>query len=198
MAAFGLLAAGIAHEVGNPLTSISSMVQMLERRDQDEYTREKLSHVSGQLLRIQTTLRELIQFSRPASAIRQRVALGDVVAEALNIAKYYKRIKGRRIESDMPADLPPVLGVRDQLVQAMLNLVLNAIDATEKGGLIRIEGRASEGGVIIAVCDDGAGIAAEDAARLFQPYFTTKPHGAGLGLVVTRKYRRRARRQHRA
>src|SRR5207253_8169789 len=72
MAAFGLLAAGIAHEVGNPLTSISSLVQMLQRRDCGDYAREKLSLVSGQLQRIQTTLRELINFSRPASSERTR------------------------------------------------------------------------------------------------------------------------------
>src|SRR3989442_1017935 len=73
MAAFGLLAAGIAHEVGNPLTSISSIVQMLQRRDQDEYTRAKLALVSGQLQRIQNTLRELVNFSRPVSTVRTRV-----------------------------------------------------------------------------------------------------------------------------
>src|SRR5207253_5557026 len=88
MAAFGLLAAGIAHEVGNPLTSISSLVQMLQRRDSDEYTREKLSLVSGQLQRIQTILRELIHFSRPASSARARVSLSEILDEALNIAKY--------------------------------------------------------------------------------------------------------------
>src|SRR5438034_8985747 len=75
MAAFGLLAAGIAHEVGNPLTSISSMVQMLQRRESDEYTHEKLTLVNGQLQRIQTTLRELVDFSRPAGSERTRIAL---------------------------------------------------------------------------------------------------------------------------
>src|SRR5262245_37463174 len=98
MAAFGLLAAGIAHEVGNPLTSISSLVQMLQRRDADGYTQEKLALISGQLQRIQTTLRELVNFSRPASTARTRVSLADVVAEALNIAKYYQRTKGRVID----------------------------------------------------------------------------------------------------
>src|SRR5581483_6448146 len=79
MAAFGLLAAGIAHEVGNPLTSISSLVQMLQKRDCDGYAREKLALVNGQLSRIQNTLRELVNFSRPTSTERTRVALGDVL-----------------------------------------------------------------------------------------------------------------------
>src|SRR5216684_2285719 len=91
MAAFGLLAAGIAHEVGNPLTSISSLVQILQRHDADPVTREKLALVNGQLQRIQTTLRELVNFSRPASSERSRVAIAEVLNEALNIAKYYMR-----------------------------------------------------------------------------------------------------------
>jgi signal transduction histidine kinase len=193
MAAFGLLAAGIAHEVGNPLTSISSMVQMLQRRDQDDYTQNKLALVSGQLQRIRTTLRELVEFSRPASTERGRVALGDVLGEALNIAKYYKRPRGRIALPALPPGLPPLHGVRDQLVQVFLNLVLNAIDATESVGSPAHDGRIElavgrcSGGVEVTVRDNGSGIAGEDAARLFQPYFTTKKHGTGLGLFVTRK-----------
>jgi signal transduction histidine kinase len=187
MAAFGLLAAGIAHEVGNPLTSISSLVQMLQRRNTDQYTGEKLALVSGQLHRIQTILRELVNFSRPASQEPTRVALADILAEALNIAKYYQRTKGRIIEPLVPSGLPPLFGVRDQLVQVFLNLILNAIDATHKGGRIelRVEGRA--GTLEVAIRDDGLGIAPEHAGRLFQPYFTTKKNGTGLGLFVTRK-----------
>src|SRR5262249_31349345 len=88
MAAFGLLPAAIAHEVGNPLTSISSLVQMLQRRDCDDYSRERLALVNGQLQRIQTTLRELVQFSRPANSERSRQSLGEILDEALSIAKY--------------------------------------------------------------------------------------------------------------
>jgi signal transduction histidine kinase len=187
MAAFGLLAAGIAHEVGNPLTSISSLVQMLQRRDSDSYTQEKLRLVSGQLQRIQTTLRELITFSRPASSQRTRVLLPEVLDEALNIAKYYKRTKGRIIERDVPPDLPPFAGIRDQLVQVFLNLVLNAIDATDKGGRIILRAQCQDGTLQVDVHDDGPGIPPQHAARLFQPYFTTKRHGTGLGLFVTRK-----------
>lgn len=187
MAAFGLLAAGIAHEVGNPLTSISSMVQMLQRRDCDEYTGEKLALVLGQLQRIQTILRELVNFSRPASSVRDRVCLSDIIDEALNIAKYYKRTKGRVLEPRLPVELPALHGVRDQLVQAFLNLILNAIDATDKGGRVELSAEQHDGEVIVAIRDDGHGIAPEHADCLFQPYFTTKKQGTGLGLFVTRK-----------
>jgi two-component system NtrC family sensor kinase len=187
MAAFGLLAAGIAHEVGNPLTSISSLIQMLQRRDQDSYTKEKLTLISGQLDRIQTTLRELVNFSRPASTVRARVSIAEVVQEALNIAKYYKRPKGRQIETSVPGDLPAVMGVRDQLVQVFLNLILNAIDATDTGGRILVRAEIEDERLVVHVEDNGVGIADEHLPRLFQPYFTTKKHGTGLGLFVTRK-----------
>jgi signal transduction histidine kinase len=187
MAAFGLLAAGIAHEVGNPLTSISSIVQMLERRDLDEYTRERLALVAGQLQRIRGTLRELVEFSRPASEERGRVSLAEIIDEALGIAKYYKGTKSRTIVAELPADLPPLVGVRDQLVQVFLNLILNAIDATAKNGHITIRAERAGSGLRIIVKDDGVGIPPGQAVKLFQPYFTTKKHGTGLGLFVTRK-----------
>jgi signal transduction histidine kinase len=187
MAAFGLLAAGIAHEVGNPLTSISALVQMLQRRDLDPHTLDKLTLVSGQLQRIRTTLRELIEFSRPASDERRRVGLGKILDEALNIAKYYKRTRGRIATPPLPPDLPPLYAVRDQLVQVFLNLVLNAIDATDRDGRIELGVRRCPEGVEVTVRDNGSGISPQDAGRLFQPYFTTKKHGTGLGLFVTRQ-----------
>jgi len=187
MAAFGLLAAGIAHEVGNPLTSISSLVQMLQRRECDSYTGEKLTLVSGQLQRIQTILRELTNFSRPASTQRTKVALHDILQESLGIAKYYKRTKGRHIQSEVSPELPLLDGVRDQLVQVFLNLILNAVDATAKGGRIDIKAECTGEQLLVTVRDDGCGIGPEGAARVFQPYFTTKKHGTGLGLFVTRK-----------
>lgn len=187
MAAFGLLAAGIAHEVGNPLTAISSLVQMLQRRDCDAYAREKLGLVSGQLQRIQGTLRELITFSRPASSERGLTSLTDILDDALSILKYSRGARERRVAIDVAPELPPVPGVRDQLVQVFLNLLLNAIDATRKGGCIVVSARCGEDGVEVTVKDDGPGISPEHAGRLFQPYFTTKKHGTGLGLFVTRK-----------
>ncbi|MFQ3650831.1 MAG: ATP-binding protein [Gemmataceae bacterium] len=187
MAAFGLLAAGIAHEVGNPLTSISSIVQMLQHHCKDEYTLNKLNLVSGQLKRIQGTLRELIEFSRPANPNRTRASLQDILDEALNIAKYYKRPRGRIATPALPPDLPPIYGVKDQLVQVFLNLILNAIDATEKEGSIELSVQLEPHAVLCQVHDNGCGIPPDQAPKLFRPYFTTKKHGTGLGLFVTRR-----------
>ena len=185
-AAFGLLAAGIAHEVGNPLAAISSLVQMLNRKHTDDYTRERLQMVDDQLRRIQRTLRELVDFSRPANTERSLCNIHEVIDVALNIAKYYKRKKGKKILTRYEADLPRLRVVRDQLVQVFLNLILNAMDATEEGGVIEISTRLENGWICAAVRDDGHGIAEADRQTIFQPYFTTKPTGTGLGLFVCR------------
>jgi signal transduction histidine kinase len=159
----------------------------LQQRGGDEYTQAKLGLVSGQLQRIRNTLRELTAFGRPSGTVRGRVALADVLGEALGIAKYYQRTRRRIAAPELPPDLPPLVGVRDQLVQVFLNLVLNAIDAAGKAGHVELAVERRPGGVEVAVRDDGPGIAPEDQARLFQPFFTTKPHGTGLGLFVTRR-----------
>ena len=190
MAAFGLLAAGIAHEVGNPLAAISSLVQLLRRQQPDPYSLEKLDLAGRQLDRIRRTLRELVNFSRPGPIVAGPVRLREVVDEALGIAKYYHSTKGRLITTDVADDLPRVRGVRDHLAQVVLNLVLNAIDATAKGGRIDIKAEVVEqDGTFLRLMieDDGRGISVADQCRLFQPYFTTKTRGTGLGLYISRE-----------
>ena len=162
-------------------------MQILERRETDAYTRGKLQLLAPELSRIQTILRELIGFSRPASDLRGRVVMDDVVTEALRIAKFYKGGKNRQIVAVLDRELPAFQGVRDQFVQVVFNLVLNAIDATDKGGRIEVRATHAGGTLRLTVCDDGTGIAAEHVARLFRPYFTTKSHGTGLGLFVIRR-----------
>ncbi|MCA9077030.1 MAG: two-component sensor histidine kinase [Planctomycetaceae bacterium] len=186
-AAFGLLAAGIAHEVGNPLAAISSLVQMMNRRDLDDYTHERMGMLDEQLRRIQRTLRELVDFSRPAKNETSLCDVHEALDAALSIAKYYKRKKGKRIVTRYDEQSAPVMAVRDQLVQVFLNLVLNAMDATTEGGIIEIKTSAHEGVLRVTVSDDGAGIDRSDQPRLFRPYFTTKSTGTGLGLFVCRR-----------
>jgi signal transduction histidine kinase len=185
-AAFGLLAAGIAHEVGNPLASISSLMQLLGLRHEDEYTKSRLNMVDDQVRRIQRTLHELVDFSRPANTVKTRCEVESVVEAALSIAKYYKRKKGRKIITRYAKGLPILCGLKDQWVQVFLNLILNALDATEEGGHVEITTCLKDGEIRVAVTDDGCGI--PDAAReqIFKPYYTTKPLGTGLGLFVCR------------
>lgn len=192
-AAFGLLAAGIAHEVGNPLASISSIVQMLARKNSDEYVGERLAMVDGQLTRIQKTLRELTSFSRPTSSQESTVDVHAAINDALNIAKYYKRWKGKTATTRFASGLPNIRTVYDQLVQVMLNLILNALDAMNEGASVEIatEMIPGHGGRIdrigIRIRDEGHGISQEAQQQIFQPYFTTKDHGTGLGLFVCRQ-----------
>lgn len=197
-AAFGLLAAGIAHEVGNPLASISSIVQMLSRKNSDEHVKERLNMVDGQLTRIQRTLKELTGFSRPTNQQQSTVDVHAAINDALNIAKYYKRWKGKTVVTNFAIDLPHIRTVYDQLVQVMLNLILNALDATSEGAGMEImtellpETIAGPARIGIHVIDEGHGIPPEMQEQIFQPYYTTKDHGTGLGLFVCRQLTRHA------
>ena len=186
-AAFGLLAAGIAHEVGNPLAAISSLVQMLNRKNPDDYTRDRLQMVDDQLRRIQRILRELVDFSRPATSEKTLCDIHEVLGAALNIAKYYKRTKGKTITTCYAPKLPLLKVARDQLVQVFLNLILNAMDATEEGGTIEITTYLEEGWLKVLIRDNGHGIAPAHRPKVFQPYFTTKDTGTGLGLFVCQR-----------
>ena len=185
-AAFGLLAAGIAHEVGNPLAAISSLVQLMNRKNIEPETRKKLSLMDDQLRRIQRTLRELVDFSRPAVHDQTRCDAHAIIDAALSIAKYYKRKKGKQIIAKYVDDVPPMMIVRDQLVQVFLNLILNAMDATQEGGTIGIRTSREEHWLRIDIRDDGHGMPEELRNRIFRPYVTTKATGTGLGLFVSR------------
>ena len=183
-AAFGLLAAGIAHEVGNPLAAISSLVQLLNRRNIEAETREKLSLVDDQLRRIQRTLRELVDFSRPAIHVKTRCDVHATIDAALNIAKYYKRKKGKQIVTKYVENVPLMMIVHDQLVQVFLNLVLNAMDAMPEGGTLTLGAKPDGDKIEIRIADTGEGLTPEECERLFTPYYTTKQHGTGLGLAI--------------
>lgn len=192
-AAFGLLAAGIAHEVGNPLSAISSLVQLMNRKQLDAQTHERLGLIDQQLHRIQRTLRELIEFSRPGTKISQKIDLHELVRNGLDIAKYYKRKKGKTIKTEFPENLPSITAIRDQILQVFLNLILNGLDATEEGGTIEIITRVNGRFVEIDFSDDGHGIHPEARSQIFEPYFTTKSSGTGLGLFVCRNIVRSSR-----
>ncbi len=183
METFGTLAAGIAHEVGNPLTSISSIVQVIQRTTKDEFAREKLELVKNQINRITKIIRELVDFSRPSAYEIKRTDVNNVIRDALNIVQYGKKVQNITFKVQLYEALPHIAVVSDQLVQVFLNILMNAVDACGSGAhSIGVTSRLSERSIEIVIRDDGRGIAKEDMEKIFDPFFTTKEVGKGTGL----------------
>jgi signal transduction histidine kinase len=186
LATAGVLAAGVAHEVNNPLASISSLAQMLAKRADDPDERETLDTILGEISRISAILRELTDFARAPAPRRAATDLNRVVDGSLRLAVVDSRVKRLAVETDLDPAIPFVRVDADQMQQVLLNLLLNAGDATPEGGRVRVASRRAGDEVEIAVEDTGAGIPDDVRRRVFDPFFTTKPpgHGTGLGLSV--------------
>ena len=189
MESIGTLAAGLAHEVGNPLTAISSLVQVIERTSQDEFAKEKLALINNQVVRITKIIRNLVDFSRPSMNIAKETDVNKVIQDALNIVQYGKRVKNIDFTLDLQEQLPPIHAVSDQLTQVLINLLINAIDSLEgKPGKIAVRSFERDNAVQIEVRDNGKGILEDDREKIFEPFFTTKEVGKGTGLGLWVSY----------
>jgi signal transduction histidine kinase len=190
LATAGALAAGIAHEVNNPLAAVSSLVQTARGRVEDPRAKELLEDAIHEMERIATAMRDLMELARPRPAARRRCEANAIVEAALRILRYDRRFKGVPIEAGLGAGLPPLEADPDRLQQVVLNLLLNARDAIEgvPGGALAVATTVDGDQVAIEVRDTGRGIAKEDLSRVCEPFFTTKAPGAGtgLGLAVCR------------
>jgi len=193
LAAAGTFAAGVAHEVNNPLASISSLVQSLLSAETDLQRRTTLHTILSQITRISGTLKDLVNFARPSAAQHKVIDLNQMVTDTLRIITYDKRFNGISVESELAPDLAPAFADDNEIQQVLLNLLYNAADATHsQGGAIRVitsnRTTASTGEhrrVMIRVVDNGIGIPHEHLERIFDPFFTTKPAGAGAGLGLS-------------
>jgi len=191
LAAVGQMAATIAHELGTPLNSVLGYTQLLLREDLAPEQADKLAIVESQVQRMIETIRSVLDRTRESDVRRVPVAIPPLVAEALDLVA--PRIAGRELSmrSEVPANLPPVPADAVGLRQVLLNLLTNAIDATEPPGTITVSAtllmpNGRGGQVELVVRDTGHGMAAEDLSRVFQPFYTTKApgRGTGLGLVI--------------
>ncbi|MFA6455786.1 MAG: PAS domain S-box protein [Bacteroidota bacterium] len=184
METFGTLAAGIAHEVGNPLTSISSLVQVVQRQSNDDFVQEKLELVKNQINRIAKIIRELVDFSRPSTHEVKDVSVNLVLREAINIVQYGKKARSIKLNVALEENLPFVHAVHDQLLQVFLNILMNAVDASMgiSDSSISILTKQSDEKVEISITDNGTGIAEKNIGKIFDPFFTTKEVGKGTGL----------------
>ena len=189
MESIGTLAAGIAHEVGNPLTAISSLVQVLQRTVQDPFATEKLGLINSQISRIAKIIRDLVDFSRPSTHVSKPTDLNTILHDALNIVKYGKKVKDVTIALDLDPQLPAIRIVPDQIVQVFINVLMNAVDALDgRPGTINVSSRSTDSVIDVAVSDTGKGIPEDQLDKIFEPFYTTKGVGRGTGLGLWVSY----------
>ncbi len=186
MAALGFLAAGIAHEVGNPLASIAVRLDLLEDNQDQAFLTESLQLLRKQIDRIARTIQDVSQFARRGEDDLETCQLNEVVGETLKMLRFHERTKRRRIQVELADALPATRMDRDQLAQVFLNLGLNALEAMDPEGILTIRTSKRGDEIFVEFADTGKGIDSEIRNRIFDPFFTTKDAGLGLGLSITR------------
>ncbi|MFO0590043.1 MAG: ATP-binding protein [Polyangiaceae bacterium] len=185
MAALGVLSAGIAHDIANPLASMSSELEMLEGETDLHRVHESVAELRRQVSRIDRTLREMTHFARRRAEDVTSLPLHVAIDDAVRMVRHDPRARKIRIDVDVQRDLPNVRAVEDHLVMVFVNLVINAFDAMPDGGELRIEGRRDGDRTIVTVRDNGVGMDEEVRRRALEPLFTTKQGGKGTGLGLS-------------
>lgn len=188
------LAAGVAHEIGNPLNAISLNLQLLARefrREADETRRTRLLHdistAQNEVRRLEGIIKGFLSALRPAKLNLVPGSLVDPLTDTLDALK--AQFEDRRIQTQLslPSALPTVLVDRAQMEQVFFNLVKNALEAMKDGGSLEIEVDADDRDVHVVIRDNGSGMDAATLAHIFEPYQTSKEHGSGLGLMLSRR-----------
>lgn len=186
MAAAGRLSASIAHEVNNPLQSVQNCLHLAGREDlEPEKRREYFELASSELERLSATVQRMLDFYRPGVAKPKEAQLSDLLSYVLSLTSKQLTERGIQVKTELPPTLPPVQVVSSQIQQVFINLILNAYDAMPEGGNLRITGRIRHGGVEILFQDNGRGVTREQQSSIFEPFYSTKDGGTGLGLTVS-------------
>jgi two-component system NtrC family sensor kinase len=195
LAAVGRLAAGVVHEINNPLATISACAESLESRLNEgafdaspmvEDLREYLGLIRSEAFRCKSITNGLLDFSRTRASDHVTINLGDVIHSAVRLLSHQKRRSAVEFRLDLADDLSPVSGDPGQLQQAVIALATNALDAMVISGILTIAAKNQDDKVVVDVIDNGVGIPQENLPKIFEPFFTTKEigKGTGLGLAV--------------
>ena len=190
LASLGRLAAGVAHEIRNPLSSIKGFATYFRDRYRDNPEDQKTSEVMIQEVdRLNRVISQLLEFARPPVIQKKRASLQSLIQRSLKMIERQTSAKGIQVLSELPSDIQDVDLDPDGINQVLLNLYLNAIEAMEQGGTLTVSLSKKESSpwVKLTVTDTGAGISREDLEHVFDPYFTTKQTGTGLGLAIVHK-----------
>jgi hypothetical protein len=188
LATLGELAAGLAHEIRNPLAGIAGVIEIIGR-DLPEASpgREVLKEVQQEVLHIKRILSDLLDYARPRPPDFRAADLNDTAEHAVNLARQQALSRPVEILFERSPNLPPVEHDAGQLQQVLLNLLLNALQAIETTGSIRVQIASHDNQALVSVSDTGRGIAAEHLPNIFRPFFTTKGQGTGLGLSLAHR-----------
>jgi len=188
MASFGLLAAGIAHDIANPLSSIQSQLRLAREFPSADRTDETLAVVESEVSRISRLLHNIVSFARRHPDEAGLLDLRSVIDDVVRLIEHDPRSSSIRITVDVPVDTPSVVIKRDDVVQILLNLGVNALQCMKEGGELSFSVVAADVCLCVHVRDTGPGIRDDARNHLFDPFFTTKPpgEGTGLGLFVSR------------
>lgn len=189
LSSIGLLAAGVAHEVNTPLAGISSYTQMLlQQTGSADPTRQLLEKIHSQTLRASGIVNNLLNFSRTGDTRFQDVDINNVLEDTLQLLEPQLRNSKIEVKRGFGRNLPAAFGSGSKLQQVFMNLVLNARDAMAGGGRLSIQTRLVDTSLVIDFSDTGVGIAPENIARIYDPFFTTKDVGQGTGLGLALSY----------
>jgi len=181
------LAAGVAHEINNPLGIVQNYLELLKLKELDGDAHTKVAKIQNEVTRIAKIIGSLLSFSRFGEISFQSVDAGEVLREVLLLTEHLRAEKSIRLVERLSGEPAPVLGDENKLKQLFLNLLVNGIEAVAQGGTIEVNLEATRGGVEITIRDDGCGIPAEIRDRIFDPFFSTKKSkkNAGLGLSIS-------------
>jgi two-component system NtrC family sensor kinase len=189
LASVGRLAAGVAHEINNPLTGILTFAHMLrEKPNMDEQDRQDLDLIIRETTRAAEIVRGLLDFARERPAVKQPLQINDVLRRTLRLLSNQRAFSNIMIVEDLQDNVPLIDGDPNQLQQVFLNLALNACEAMPQGGTLLVSTSADQDKVLVKITDTGCGIPPEHLERIFEPFFTTKPVGKGTGLGLSVSY----------
>jgi two-component system sensor histidine kinase HydH len=185
LSAIGQLSASLAHEIRNPLASLEGAIDILEREPESEELRQEfLGIMRKECRRLSRLLTNLLDFARPRRPQLQKVDVGRLVESVANLARPAAERSGVALKMEIAKGIPFIECDAEQIQQVVLNLTLNAIQSMPEGGTARIGVRGQDSGVLLEVRDEGCGVAEDFLDRIFDPFYTTKEQGTGLGLSV--------------
>ncbi|WP_442597964.1 ATP-binding protein [Neobacillus sp. D3-1R] len=183
LSAIGQLAAGIAHEIRNPLTSLKGFLHLIEVDNSPKSEYFRIMH--SEFERIEQILNELLLVAKPQEVQYEKFIIQDILREVITLLESQATLKNIRISMDLAKNQLSVWGVKNQIKQVFINLIKNGMDAMEESGVIHTSIHQDNQDVVIEISDQGSGIPKEKLSQLGQPFYSTKEKGTGLGLMVT-------------